>query len=168
MFYRSAIIFMKLKCLPDWRWGLLISEPPGWQLQTRPWAAEPRKAGRSSRTTGLTDGAAEAVGVSRPQGWGLGSTQQSPVCSDCRPRARSVTRPAGLCCKLLFAFLIYFKQKSINSITICILWNVSWRGDWFCCSSGICPAPSDHLLCSVPWLVTCVSLQAVFSSQILK
>lgn len=150
MFYRSAIIFMKLKCLPDWRRGTLKWVAPGWQLQTRPWATEPRKAGRSSRTTGLTDGAAEAVGVSRPQGWALRSTQQCPVCSDCRPRASRMTCPAGLCCKLLFAFLIYFKQKSINSITICILLNINWWEETgSVVQSGICPAPSDHLLCSV-------------------
>lgn len=56
----------------------------------------------------------------------------------------SMTHPAGLCCKLLFAFLIYFKQKSINSITICICWNVSWREETGAVrQSGVFPAPSD-------------------------
>lgn len=98
---------------------------------------------------------ADRWGGRGPRGrhWGAPSRGGSVQTDD--SRVNSVTHPAGLCCKLLFAFLIYFKQKSINSITICICWNVSWREEAGAIrQSGVFPAPSDHRRCSVPPLVS--------------
>ena len=117
----------EIKCLPDWRRGPLISESLGWQ-SCRP-GHEPLSPGKLRAPAGPLGWRMRQQRLWEchgPRGGPWGAPSSARVCSDRRPRARSMTRPAGLCCKLLFAFLIYFKQESINSITICILWNVSW------------------------------------------
>lgn len=70
-----------------------------------------------------------------------------------RPDAERDPSCWDLCCKLLFAYLVYFQQKSINSITLCIDCNVSCWRDWFCWSVRclLSPVWAALSLTSDPW-----------------
>lgn len=54
--------------------------------------------------------------------WGGGPTHRRAG-----PHLGNSVSPVGLCWKLPFAFLLYSKQKSRDSLTICIRWDASSR-----------------------------------------